>query len=129
MAQAAIRLTDIAARRDAVSWVWGSEPETIVRFETPGKRTAKQNAAMWAMLTDIAEQVSWGNQQLTPDDWKLLFLADMDRGSRMAPALDGRGWVNLNTSSSALKVAEFEQLLDAIHKFAAAHGVMFRAGF
>jgi len=123
MAQAAIRLVNDVARRTAASWAWGSDLNTLVTFATPLKRTLQQNAAMWAALTEIAEQVPWHGQMLAPDDWKLLFLADMDRGARMVPALDGRGWVNLNTSSSALRVAEFAALLDAIHKFAAEHGV------
>jgi len=127
MAQATIRLVDEAARRKAVQWVWGSEADTSVTFASPDKRTLKQNAAMWSALTDIAEQVPWHGQRLTPDDWKLLFLADMARGARMLPALDGRGFVNLNTSSSALRVREFANLLDAIHKFAAENGVVFRS--
>jgi hypothetical protein len=126
MPQAAIRLTNPTARHKAAAWAWSSEDGTLVTFATPQKRTAAQNAAMWAALTDIAEQLDWHGQQLPPDDWKLLFLADMDRGSRIVPALDGRGWVNLNTSSSALTVSEFARLLDAIHRFAADHHVTFR---
>jgi hypothetical protein len=123
MPQASVRLTDPEARRRAASWVYGADPGTVVTFATPDKRTLAQNAGMWAALTDIAAAVPWYGQWLSPDDWKLLFLADMDRGARMVPALDGRGWVNLNTSSSALRIAEFAALLDAIHKFAADHGV------
>jgi len=125
MAQAAIRLITDQARRTAVSWVWGSEAGTLVTFATPQKRTAEQNALMWALLTEVAAQVPWHGQALTPDDWKLLFLANMDRGARMVPALDGRGFVNLNTSSSALKVAEFADLLDEIRKFGIERGVAF----
>jgi len=127
MAQASIRLTNERARQTAASWAWGSEAGTLVTFATPDKRTLAQNAMMWASLTDIAEQVRWHGQHLTPDDWKLLFLANMDRGARMVPALDGRGFVNLNTSSSALRIGEFAELLDAIQQFAAANGVEFRA--
>jgi NinB protein len=125
--QAAIRLVNDRTRHTAAAWAWSSEPGTLVTFATPHKRTLSQNAAMWAALTEIAEQVSWHGQQLSPDDWKLLFLADMDRGQRMVPALDGRGWVNLNTSSSALTVSEFAALLDAIYRFAAENSVTFRA--
>ena len=123
MPQATVRLVNEETRRKAATWAWTSDAGTIVTFATPDRRTLEQNAAMWAMLTDIAQAIPWGNQWLAPDDWKLLFLADMDRGARMAPALDGRGWVNLNTSSSALRKAEFARLLDAIQTFAAAHGI------
>jgi hypothetical protein len=127
MPQAAIRLTNERTRHTAAAWAWSSEAGTLVTFTTPQKRTAEQNAAMWVALTEIAEQVLWHGQQLAPDDWKLLFLADMNRGARILPALDGRGFVNLNTSSSALKVGEFATLLDAIYRFATENGVTFRA--
>jgi NinB protein len=123
MPQAIIRLVNPETRARAAAWCGTADDGTAVTFATPDKRTVEQNAAMWAMLTEIASQVRWHGQQLTPDDWKLLFLADMQRGARMVQALDGRGFVNLNTSSSALRRGEFAELLDAIHKFAAANGV------
>jgi hypothetical protein len=124
MPHALIRLTDHTSRMRASSWCYGAADGTSVTFATPDRRTAAQNAAMWAALTDIAAAVLWHGQQLAADDWKMLFLADMQRGARMVQALDGRGWVNLNASSSALTVSEFAELLDAIRKFAVAHGVM-----
>ena len=127
MPQATVRLTSPATRDRAAQWCWGAEPGTAVTFASPDKRTLEQNALMWALLTEIAEQVPWHGQRLSPDDWKQLFLAGMDRGSRMVPALDGRGFVNLNASSSALRVREFARLLDDIHKFVAEHGVDVRS--
>jgi hypothetical protein len=127
MAQATIRLSNSSARRTAAQWCYGAEDGTAVTFASPDKRTLEQNALMWALLTEISEQVPWYGQHLAPDDWKQLFLADMDRGVRMVPALDGRGFVNLNTSSSALRVREFGRLLDAIHQFIAEHGVAIRS--
>jgi hypothetical protein len=126
MPQAAIRLASPETREKASAWCWNADPGTLVTFATPDKRTAAQNAAMWAALTEIAEQVPWHGQHLPADDWKLLFLANMGRGMRMVPALDGRGFVNLNVSSSALRVGEFAELLDDIHRFAADVGVVLR---
>jgi hypothetical protein len=127
MAQATIILTGHAARAKAAEWCWGADPNTAVSFISPDKRTLEQNAMMWACLTEIAEAMPWDDQWLPPDDWKQLFLADMAKGARMVKALDGRGYVNLNTSSSNLRVREFGELLDAIHKFAAAHGIALQA--
>ena len=124
MSQASIRLVSPKARHKAAAWAWSSDPDTLVTFTSPDKRTAAQNAAMWAALTDIAEQVEWDGQMLPPDDWKLLFLAEMHRGERMVKSLSGRGYINLNTSSSALRVGEFAELLEAIHKFSEAMGVV-----
>jgi hypothetical protein len=127
MAQAAIRLVSPSTREKAATWCWNADVGTLAVFQSPDRRTLAQNAAMWATLTEIAEQVEWHGQHLAPDDWKLLFLADMDRGARMVPALDGRGFVNLNTSSSALRVREFAELLDAIYSFAADHNVVLQS--
>jgi|SRR5579864_1420783 len=127
MSQAAIRLTNRWSRERAATWCWGADLGTVVTFQAQDKRTNEQNALMWALLTEIAEQVPWHGQQLAPDDWKQLFLAGMDRGARMVPALDGRGFINLNTSSSALRVAEFARLLDDIQKFIAERGVIVRS--
>jgi hypothetical protein len=123
MAQAILRLTSPAERRHAVEWVWGAEAGTVLTFASPDKRTLAQNAAMWASLTDIAAAKTWHGQRLTADDWKQLFLADMDRGARMVPALDGRGFVNLNTSSSALSSREMAALIDRIQRFASENGI------
>lgn len=123
MAQAIVRLVNRETRAKAADWIWGAEDGTTVTFATPDKRTLEQNARMWAALTDIAAAMPWHGQWLAPDDWKLLFLADMDRAARMVPALDGRGFINLNTSSSALRVREMAALIDAITTFAAANGV------
>jgi hypothetical protein len=128
MAQATVRLVTEASRRQAAQWVWGAEVGTLVTFANPHKRTLAQNAHMWAALTDIAAAMPWHGQWLPADDWKLLFLADMGRGIRMVPALDGRGFVNLNVSSSALTSREFAVLLDGIHKFAEDHGIQLGAG-
>jgi hypothetical protein len=126
MPQAAIRLINDRARHTAASLAWDAAPGTLATFTIPDKRTAEQNALMWVLLTDIADQVSWHGQRLAPDDWKLLFLGELDRGARMVPAISGRGFVSLNTSSSALKVAEFARLLDAIYKFGAEHDVIWK---
>ncbi|HEY1878456.1 MAG TPA: recombination protein NinB [Caulobacteraceae bacterium] len=126
MAQASIRLVTDRARHTAATWAWNADPGTLVTFASPDKRTVTQNAAMWPALTDISEQVQWHGQSLSPDQWKQLFLADMDRGALMVPALNGKGFVNLNTSSSALRVKEFARLLDAIYKFGADHDVIWR---
>jgi len=124
MAQATIRLTTPEARQRAAQWCYGAEDGTAVNFVSPDKRTLEQNALLWARLTEIAAQVIWDGQLLPADDWKLLFLADMSRGARMVRALDGRGYVNLNTSSSSLRVREFAELLDAVQKFAEEQGVI-----
>ena len=96
------------------------------RVEIKGpKRTLPQNDRLWAMLTDIAEQLTWHNQKLSTDDWKLVFLASLKRELRIVPNLDGNGFVQLGRGSSDLTKAEFSDLFLVIEAFAAEHGVVF----
>lgn len=89
------------------------------------KRTTKQNARFWAMLTDVAEQVIWHGQHLSPDDWKLVFLDALKREMRTTLSIDGKNLVNLGRSSSDLSVAEMGDLITLIEMFGAQHGVRF----
>jgi hypothetical protein len=89
------------------------------------KRTTDQNARMWAMLTDVAMQLSWHGMKLRPDDWKLVFLDALKREMRVVPNIDGTGFVNLGRSSSDLSKAEMGDLMTIIEAFGAQHGVVF----
>jgi hypothetical protein len=80
---------------------------------------------MWAMLTDIAQQLPWHGQKLRPDDWKLIFLNALKREMRMVPNLEGNGFVNINQSSSDLSKAEMGDLIEIMNAFGASHGVVF----
>lgn len=80
---------------------------------------------MWAMLTEIAQQLPWHGTVLRPDDWKLIFLAALKREQRLVPNLDGDGFVNLGRSSSDLSKNEMGDLIDLISAFGSTHGVKF----
>jgi hypothetical protein len=81
---------------------------------------------MWAMLTDIALQLPWHGQKLTPDSWKLIFLNALKREARLVPNIDGDGFVNISgTSSSDLSKSEMSDLMEIIAEFGARHGVVF----
>ena len=96
------------------------------RFEIKAaKRTLPQNDRMWAMLTDISEQLAWHGQRLRADDWKLVFLDALKRELRVVPNIDGNGFVNLGRSSSDLTKSEMSDLIELILKFGAEHGVKF----
>jgi hypothetical protein len=97
---------------------------TRVEFKAP-KRTLPQNARMWAMLTDIAEQVEWHGLKLSADDWKLIMLDGLKSELRLVPNLNGTGFVNLGRSSSDLTVAEMGDLMELIAAFGANRGVVF----
>lgn len=125
MSQAQITLSGKYDRDRAARWIAQAKPGTRVIFKDP-KRSLPQNEKMWACLTEIAIHVEWHGKKLTPDDWKLIFLDALKRELRLAPNIDGTGFVNLGRSSSNLSKADFSDLLELIHQFAANRGVIFR---
>lgn len=89
------------------------------------KRSLPQNDRMWAMLTDIAQQLPWHGVRLRPDDWKILFLDSLKRETQAVPNLDGTGFVNIGRSSSDLSKGEMSDLIDLMLEFGVRHGVVF----
>jgi hypothetical protein len=124
MSRAQLTLCSKAEREKAIRWIEQAPTGTRVTFKE-SKRTSDQNSKLWASLTDIATQLDWHGQKLTPDDWKILFLDALNREMRPVPRIDGRGFVNLGRSSSNLSKQEFSDLLELIAAFGAEHGVIF----
>lgn len=90
------------------------------------KRSDPQNAKFWAMLNEVADQVVWHGAKLAAEDWKFIFLDAYKREVRVAPSIDGRGFVSLGRSSSDLSVAEMADVITLIEMFGANHGVKFK---
>lgn len=124
MSQAQITLCSKGEREKAVRWIEQAPTGTRVVFKE-SKRTTDQNSKLWASLTDIATQLRWHGDKLTPDDWKILFLDALNREMKPVPRIDGKGFINLGRSSSNLSKAEFSELLELIMAFGANHGVVF----
>lgn len=124
MARATLILNSHATRERAKGWIDKAPLNTRVEFKA-SKRTLPQNDRMWAMLTDVAQQMDWHGMKLTPDDWKLLFLDALNREVRAVPTIDGTGFVNLGRSSSDLGKDEMGDLMELIAAFGAQHNVTF----
>jgi hypothetical protein len=124
VSRAQLTLCSPTEREKAKRWIDDFPTGTRVTF-TESKRTSDQNARLWASLTDVATQLTWHGQKLTPDDWKILFLDALSRETRAVPSIDGNGAVDLGRSSSRLSKAEFSDLLELIAAFGAEHGVVF----
>lgn len=92
----------------------------VVTLDRP-KRSKEQNAAMWAALTDVSNQVEWHGQKLTPKDWKHVFSASLN-GQRSVPGLDG-GFVVLGVSTSKQSKEWMSNLLELIYAFGSERGV------
>lgn len=125
MGRALLTLNDAADRARACTWIAKAPAGTRVEFKA-SKRTLPQNDLFWGMLTDIARQIEWHHAWLTPDDWKLIFLHALDRELRVAPSLDGVGFVNLGRSSSDLSKEEMSNLIELMLAFGAQHNVEFK---
>lgn len=124
MSRALVILDGQMARQKAAAWVMKAPHGTRCEFKA-SKRTLPQNDRMWAMLTDIAQQLPWHGLPLKPDAWKLLFLDALKREVRAVPNLDGTGFVNIGRSSSDLTKSEMGDLMELIAAFGAQHGVVF----
>lgn len=88
-------------------------------------RSTEQNARMWALLTDVARQVDWYGQKLTPDEWKDVFSASLKK-QKAVPGLDG-GFVILGQRTSKMSIREMGELMELIEVFGAQKGVRFSA--
>lgn len=92
----------------------------------PETRSTAQNARLWAMLTEISEQVDWYGRKLSPEDWKHVFSASL-RQLDVVPNLNGTGFVALGQSTSRMTKAEMSDLQTLMEAFGAEKGVRFSA--
>lgn len=111
------------ARRNAMRYV-ADAPDGYVVTVTEPKRSLEQNARLWAMLTDVSEQVEWYGKKLAAEDWKHVFSASL-RKLQVVPNLDGSGFVALGLSTSQMSRAQLSELMELISAFAADRGVTF----
>ena len=124
MTRRLIKLDNPVARLKAVTAINGAPEGYVMEIREP-TRSNPQNDRLWASLTDIAAQKDWHGVHLDPADWKLIFMAALNREMRIVPNLDGNGFVNLGTSSSKLTKSEFGDLLDLIYDWGSRNGVVF----
>lgn len=89
----------------------------------PETRSMAQNSRLWAMLTDISQQVDWYGRKLGPDEWKHVFSAALKKQD-VVPGLDG-GFVVLGLSTSKMTKGEMSDLQALMEAFGAEKGVQF----
>jgi hypothetical protein len=89
-------------------------------------RSAEQNRRMWAMLTDLSNQLQWPvdgeMQSLSPEDWKVIISAGLDRHQRIAKGIEG-GFVMLGASTSRMTMKDFAAMIELMFAFGALHGI------
>jgi hypothetical protein len=124
MSRALVVLWNAADRAKVARWASKAPPGTRVEFRAT-KRSLPQSARMWALLSEVAQQVPWHGMKLSADDYKLIFLDALKRELRIVPNLDGTGFVNLGRSSSDLSKEEMSDLIEIITAWGVSHGVRF----
>lgn len=110
------------ARRNAINFVAAAPAGYCVTVSEP-TRNLEQNAALWAMLTDISRQVVWHSRRLTSESWKHIFTSSLNKQD-VVPGLDG-GFVVLGVSTSSMTKRQMSDLLELIQAFGAQHDVHF----
>lgn len=129
MSRVLLTLKSPREKAQAIRWCETAPVGTRVVFHDP-KRTLPQNDRMWAMLGDVARQVTWKNllgqpMKMTDRQWKNFFLDMLNQEAVLVPKANGIGVVNVGNSSSELSVPEMSDLMELISFFGATHGVQF----
>jgi hypothetical protein len=122
MSKQTFRLVHDEAKNRAVQAVKDAQDGYIVTVSEP-TRNLDQNAALWAMLTDISRQVDWYGNKLSQEEWKSVFSSALKR-QKVVPGLDG-GFVVCGQSTSKMTKSEFSELLELIAAFGANNRVKF----
>lgn len=116
-------LTGDTQRDHACRLIREAEPKAVMTITKP-TRSNRQNALLWALLTDISEAKPDGRQH-TPDVWKALFMHSLGYQVQFEMALDGQGPFPLGFRSSKLTVEQMNDLLELIFEYGSRHGVVF----
>lgn len=131
-AQVFILRTGNARDRMKAAWTFAcsflelGESAKVVVSECKPTRTLDQNAKLWAMLGDIADQVQWqidGKlEYLKSEEWKDILTAGLRKHQRVAAGIDG-GFVILGEHTSSMTVGQMSELIELMYAFGAEHGV------
>jgi hypothetical protein len=115
------KLTGELAKKAVCSAVQ-SAPEGYVATLAEPTRNLEQNAKMWAMLADIAEQTDWHGVKLSPDEFKDLLSAGLVQ-SKVVPNMEGNGFVILGQRTSKMTKSQFAALIELVYCFGAERNV------
>ncbi len=89
-------------------------------------RSDEANRRMWAMLSDVSNQVDWpvnGTMRKMPkEDWKDVFTAGLLKEQRIAQGLEG-GFVMLGCRTRDKSRAWMTKMIDLIMHFGDSRGV------
>lgn len=112
------------ARARAARAVAESPDGYVVTVSEP-RRNLEQNAALHALISEIAERREWAGQSWDVETWKRLLVSAWARATgqrvQIVPALDGFGVDMVPIRTSALSKRECSELIDFIAAWDASH--------
>lgn len=125
MTRAYLVLNDALIRAKAIRWIAGLPVGTRVEFKSP-RRTLPQSDKMWAMLQEVADQVTHFGHKYPKETWKLIMMHELGVETQFVPSLDGSELLPIGGSSSDLGKDEMSDLIEIIYARGAERGVKFR---
>ena len=101
--------------------------EHVVAFLMGDKKTrsSEQNRKMWAMLTEISEQLTINGQPFDRDRWKAILLHAWGEQVEFLPTLDGTSFFPYGRQTSKLSVEKMSSFLEFIIAEGTMRGVKF----
>jgi len=125
MGRALLVLDGPMTKRKAVDWIGRAPIGTRVEFKA-SKRTLPQNDMLWALLTEVSQQLDHGGRKYDPAEWKAIFLHAFGREVAFLPSLDRKTFLPIELSSSDLSKDEMTDFIEFIMKEAGERGVIFK---
>ena len=122
-----------AAALDAVRSFLASEQDIEIEVREP-RRTLDANAAMWATLTDMSQQVKWWHTRkgewvedlMSKDAWKAVLTAAFESETESARGVDG-GQVMLGARTSQYSRKRMGDFIEFVHAIGTERGVRWSA--
>lgn len=113
------RLVSAEARARAIEAI-RTAPDGLYVKILEESRSLEQNAAQWPILTAFAQQLVWPingrMEKLVEEEWKDILTATFQgESARLAPTLNGRGFVMLGLRTSKMGKRVFSEYLDFLH--------------
>lgn len=122
MEKRTFNLVHSEARRRALACVAEAPAGYVVEVREP-RRNGDQNAALHALLTEVAERCEWAGERHDLETWKRLLTAAWCRANKepikLLPALDGAGVDIVFRRTSDLSKRECSDLLEFINAWCA----------
>jgi len=117
------------ARFAESSFTSGHAYNLLVREEkeNAARRSKEQNDLMWALLTEIADQVEHAGRKYTADQWKVILMHGCGKEKvQFLPSVEGNDFVPYYGShSSKLTTQQMTELIEYIRWFGTSKGVNF----